>query len=185
MSESVGSADSINPSEEEEEDELNDRCNSAGEEIEDEEFDESHIEDGERRGLSEGNFPSAPGQGDGERHFWCRCALCYVTFVTLCCTRCLADDLSDADSQTSTVADEEEPSPNSSEGGSSISMEEDAVAEVGGEEEDVDVADGDDIFGTLGMCNTLTLRAAQQMALIDFSHSKSVKDLTQVLFKAS
>ena len=66
VSESVGSADSINQSDEEEEDELDDRCNSAGEEIEDEEFDESHIEDSERRGLSETNYPGASSQVDGE-----------------------------------------------------------------------------------------------------------------------
>ena len=66
----------------------------------------------------------------------------------MCLLCCLADDLSDADSQSSTVADEEH-SPNSSEGGSSISMEEDAAVEGEGEDEDVDVADGDDIFGRL------------------------------------
>ena len=61
----MGSADSINQSDEEEEDELDDRCNSAGEEIEDEEFDESHIEDSDRHRLSESNYPGAPAQADG------------------------------------------------------------------------------------------------------------------------
>ena len=69
VSESVGSADSINQSDEEEEDELDDRCNSAGEEIEDEEFDESHIEDSERRGLSETTYPGASSRVDGESFF--------------------------------------------------------------------------------------------------------------------
>ena len=70
MSESVGSADSLNHSEEEDEG-LDDRCNSAGEEIEDEEFDESHLEEQEGHTLTESTFHGTSTEGDGE----CFCAL--------------------------------------------------------------------------------------------------------------